>query len=130
MKILLAEKRKNHISAVKLALTQIKDCECKKISSIVIADNIKKLDKKLKKEKPDILILDGDFISYQTKENISPLKALYPEMSILILTTSFKQEKKFTKAGIEDFISKDSAEKFYNEMVIFLNKESNKKRNR
>ncbi|GAH50058.1 unnamed protein product, partial [marine sediment metagenome] len=34
------------------------------------------------------------------------------------------------KAGIEDFISKDSAEKFYNEMVIFLNKESNKKRNR
>lgn len=130
MKILLAEKRKNHISAVKLALTQIKDCECKKISSIVIADDIKKLDKKLKKEKPDILILDGDFISYQTKENISPLKALYPEMSILILTTSFKQEKKFTKAGIEDFISKDSAEKFYNEMVIFLNKESNKKRNR
>ncbi len=130
MKILLAEKRKNHISAVKLALTQIKDCECKKISSIVIADDIKKLDKKLKKEKPDILILDGDFISYQTKENISPLKALYPEMSILILTTSFKQEKKFTKAGIEDFISKGSAEKFYNEMVIFLNKESNKKRNR
>ena len=120
MKILLAEKRKNHISAVKLALTQIKDCECKKISSIVIADDIKKLDKKLKKEKPDILILDGDFISYQTKENISPLKALYPEMSILILTTSFKQEKKFTKAGIEDFISKDSAEKFYNKMVIFL----------
>ncbi|GAG69551.1 hypothetical protein ES703_112943 [subsurface metagenome] len=130
MKILLAEKRKNHISAVKLALTQIKDCECKKISSIIIADDIKKLDKKLKKEKPDILILDGDFISYQTKENISPLKALYPEMSILILTTSFKQEKKFTKVGIEDFISKDSAEKFYNEMVIFLNKESNKKRNR
>ena len=130
MKILLAEKRENHISAVKLALTQIKDCECKKISSIIIADDIKKLDKKLKKEKPDILILDGDFISYQTKENISPLKALYPEMSILILTTSFKHEKKFTKAGIEDFISKDSAEKFYNEMVIFLNKESNKKRNR
>lgn len=130
MKILLAEKRKNHISAVKLALTQIKDCECKKISSIIIADDIKKLDKKLKKEKPDILILDGDFISYQTKENISPLKALYPEMSILILTTSFKQEKKFTKVGIEYFISKDSAEKFYNEMVIFLNKESNKKRNR
>ncbi|MBA7508650.1 hypothetical protein ES705_00582 [subsurface metagenome] len=130
MKILLAEKRKNHISAVKLALTQIKDCECKKISSIIIADDIKKLDKKLKKEKPDILILDGDFISYQTKENISPLKALYPEMSILILTTSFKQEKKFTKVGIENFISKDSAEKFYNEMVIFLNKESNKKRNR
>lgn len=130
MKILLAEKRKNHISAVKLALTQIKDCECKKISSIIIADDIKKLDKKLKKEKPDILILDGDFISYQIKENISPLKALYPEMSILILTTSFKQEKKFTKVGIEDFISKDSAEKFYNEMVIFLNKESNKKRNR
>jgi len=130
MKILLAEKRKNHISAVKLALTQIKDCECKKISSIVIADDIKKIDKKLEKEKPDILILDGDFISYQTKENISPLKALYPEMSILILTTSFKQEKKFTKVGIEDFISKDSAEKFYNEMVIFLNKESNKKRNR
>lgn len=130
MKILLAEKRENHISAVKLALTQIKDCECKKISSIIIADDIKKLDKKLKKEKPDILILDGDFISYQTKENISPLKALYPEMSILILTTSFKQEKKFTKVGIEDFISKDSAKKFYNEMVIFLNKESNKKRNR
>ncbi len=130
MKILLAEKRKNHISAVKLALTQIKDCECKKISSIIIADDIKKLDKKLKKEKPDILILDGDFISYQIKENISFLKALYPEMSILILTTSFKQEKKFTKVGIEDFISKDSAEKFYNEMVIFLNKESNKKRNR
>jgi len=41
MKILLAEKRKNHISAVKLALTQIKDCECKKISSIIIADDIK-----------------------------------------------------------------------------------------
>lgn len=129
MKILLAEKRKDHTSAVKLALTQIKDCECKKISSIIIADDIKKLDKKLKKEKPDILIFDGDFISYQTKENISFLKTLYPEMSILVLAASFKQEKKFTKVGIEDFILKDSAEKFYNEMVIFLNKESNKKRN-
>jgi DNA-binding NarL/FixJ family response regulator len=130
MKILLAEKRKNHISALKLALTQIKDCKCKKITKIVIVDEIKKLDKKLKKEKPDILILDGDFISYQTKKNISSLKALFPEMSILVLTSSFEQEKKFVVAGIKDFIPKDSADKFYNELVFFLNKKSNKKRNR
>ncbi len=127
MKILLAEKKKNHMSALKLALTQIKDCKCKKISSIVIVDEIKKLDEKLKEEKPDILILDGDFLFYQTKDNISSLKALYPEMPILVLTSNFEQEKKFVLAGIEDFIPKDSADKFYEEMVIFLNKESNKK---
>jgi DNA-binding NarL/FixJ family response regulator len=127
MKILLVEKKKNHISALNIALTQIKDCKCKRISSIVIVDEIKKLDKKIIEEKPDILILDGDFIFYQAKENISSLKALYPEISILVLTSNYEQEKKFVLAGIEDFIPKDSADKFYDEMVAFLNMESNKK---
>ncbi len=120
MKILLAEKRKNHISAVQFALTQIKDSECKEISTILIVDDMNKLDKKLKKEKPDILILDESFISYQTKENINSLKALCPEISILALITSFKQGRKFAEVGVEDFVLKDSADKFYNKMVIFL----------
>ena len=38
MKDLLVKNNMNNMSALKLALTQIKDCKCKKISSIVNVD--------------------------------------------------------------------------------------------
>ena len=96
--------------------------------SLLMETDFSSIKSHIDQEKPDILILDEDFISYKTKENISSLKTLYSEMSILILITNFRQKEIFTEVGIEDFISKDSAEKFYNDMVIFLNKACDKKR--
>ena len=129
MKILLVENKTNHISAVVVALEDIKDNECKEVSTIISTDNINELDKKIKKEKPNILILNGGFLFYLTKERISSLKSLYPEMSILVLTTSFEQEMEFIKLGIDNFILKDFAVDFYKELVNFFNKEC-KKRNK
>jgi len=127
MKILLVENKTNHISAVVVALEDIKDNECKEVSTIISTDNINELDKKIKKEKPNILILNGGFLFYLTKERISSLKSLYPEMSILVLTTSFEQEMEFIKLGIENFILKDFAVNFYKELVNFFNKECKNK---
>ena len=127
MKILLVENKTNHISAVVVTLEDIKDNECKEVSTIISTDNINELDKKIKKEKPNILILNGGFLFYLTKERISSLKSLYPEMSILILTISFEQEMEFIKLGIENFILKDFAVNFYKELINFFNKECKKK---
>jgi len=124
MKILLAEKGKNLISALLLVLNHIKNTEVKEIDQILNVDRIDKLHKELKREKPDILIINGGFIDHVTIKSILFLQELYPAMKVLILSIDPGVEKKYLEAGIEDFILKgESAEIFYKSMVAFLKKE-------
>ena len=127
MKILLAEKSKNLVSALMLVISQIKENEVEEIGSILNVDGVDNLYKELKKEKPDVLIINGGFVNHKTRETVPILQDLYPAMAILILSTYPELEKKYLEVGIENFIIKgESAEVFYNSMVSFLKKEQKK----
>ena len=124
MKILLAEKGKNLISALLLVLASIKNNEVKEIGMILNVDRIDNLYKEVKKERPDVLIINGGFVDHITRESVLLLQELYPTMKILILSIDPKVEEKYLEVGIDDFIIKgDSAKVFYNSMVGFLKKE-------
>jgi len=124
MKILLAEKSKNLISALMLVITTIKDTAVKEIGPILHVDKVSSLYKELKKEKPDVLIINGGFVDHKTREAVPVMQELYPAMTILILSMDPKLEKKYLEIGIEDFILKgNSAEDFYASMLGFLKKE-------
>jgi DNA-binding NarL/FixJ family response regulator len=124
MKILIAEKSKSLVSALMLVLTQIKDTGVNKIGLILHADSIGNLYSKLKKEKPDVLIINGGFVNHKTREAMPVLQKLYPAMSILILSIDPELEERYQEIGIGNFILKgDSAERFYNSMNDFLKKE-------
>ncbi|MHB1346142.1 MAG: hypothetical protein ACYCXK_01515 [Candidatus Humimicrobiaceae bacterium] len=124
MKILLAEKEKNLVSALLLVLNNIKSTEVKGIDLIISVDSINKLHKNLEKERPDVLIINGGFVNHVTRKSVIALQELYPEMKILILSFDPELRKRYSEDGIDDFIIKgDSAEVFYNSMVSFLAKE-------
>lgn len=131
MKILLAEKSKNLVSALMLLLTQIKNTDVKNIGLILNVDKVDNLYKELKKEKPDVLIMNGDFVDHKTRETVPVLQELYPLMTTLILGTDPELEKKYLEKGMDNFLLKgDSAEDFYISMVNFLNKEQKRFQNR
>ena len=124
MKILLAEKSKDLVSALMLVITQIKDTGVNEIGLILHVDRVNNLYSKLKKEKPDVLIINGGFVNHKTREAMPVLRKLYPAMTILILSIDPGLEEKYQEIGIENFILKgDSAENFYNSMDIFLKEE-------
>ena len=125
MKILLAEKSKSLISALMLVISQIKENEVKEIGLILHVDKVVNLHKELKKDKPDILIINGGFVDHLTIKTVLTLKELYPAMKILILSIDPEVGKKYLEmVGIDDFIIKgNSAKIFYNSMVRFLKKE-------
>ncbi len=127
MKILLAEKSKLLISALMLVITQIKDSDVKEIGQILNVDKVVSLYEELKKEKPDVLIINGGFINHKTRDIIPELEMMYPGMAIMILSTDPELEEKYAEVGIRNFILKgNSAEDFYNSMVIFLRKEQDR----
>jgi DNA-binding NarL/FixJ family response regulator len=127
MKILLAEKSKDLISALMLLLTHIKNTDVKNIGLIQNVDKVENLYKKLKKERPDVLIINGGFVDHKTSDKVTILQELYPLMTTLILSTDLGLEKKYLEIGMDNFILKgDSAEDFYISMVEFLNKEEKK----
>lgn len=124
MKILLAEKSKNLVSALMLLLTQIKNTDVKNIGLILNVDKVDNLYRELKKEKPDVLIMNEGFVDHKTRETVPILQGLYPLMTTLILGTDPELEKKYLEKGMDNFLLKgDSAEDFYISMVNFLNKE-------
>ena len=124
MKILLAEKSKDLVSALMLVITQIKDTGVNEIGLILHVDRVDNLYSKLKEEKPDVLIINGGFVNHKTRDAIPVLQRLYPTMTILILSVDPGLEGKYQEIGIENFILKgDSAENFYNSMDDFLKKE-------
>ena len=127
MKILLAEKSKDLISALMLLLTHIKNTDVKNIGLIQNVDKVENSYKKLKKERPDVLIINGGFVDHKTSDKVVILRELYPLMSTLILSTDVNLEKKCLEIGMDNFILKgDSAEDFYISMVKFLHKEQKK----
>ena len=129
MKVLLAEKSENNISAIKFVLSQIRSSEIKGIGPILTASSVKGLFKTLQKEEPEVLIINGGFVDHKTKKIIPDLQSLYPYMAIMILSTDFRLEEEYLKIGVKDFILKgDSAGKFYDSMVVFLKKENKKGR--
>jgi DNA-binding NarL/FixJ family response regulator len=124
MKILLAEKSKNIVSALMLVITTIKDKEVKEIDIIMHADKVDSLYKKLKKQKPDILIINGGFVNSKTREAVPGIQRMYPDMAILILSIDPELKKKYLEIGIKNFIIKGgSAEVFYASMCGFLKNE-------
>ena len=124
MKILLAEKSIDLVSALMLVITQIKDTGVNEIGLILHVDTVDNLYSKLKEEKPDVLIINGGFVNHKTRDAIPILQKLYPAMTILILSVDPGLEGKYQEIGIENFILKgDSAENFYNSMDDFLKKE-------
>jgi hypothetical protein len=127
MKILLAEKSKDLISALMLLLTHIKNNDVKSIGPILNVDRVDNLHKKIKKEKPDILIINGGFVDHKTSEEVNSLRKTYPMMTTLVLSADLEVQKKYLEIGMNNFILKgDSAEDFYISMVKFLNKEQKK----
>ena len=127
MKILLAEKSKNLVSALTLVINQIKDTEVKEIGSILNVDRVPDLYKELEKERPDVLIMNGGFVDHKTRKEVPALKELYPLMGILILSIDPGLEKEYLDIGVKNFILKgDSAEDFYSSMIKFLKKEQKK----
>ena len=124
MKILLAEKSKDLVSALMLVITQIKDTGVNEIDSVLHVNRVNNLYSKLNKEKPDVLIINGGFVNHKTREAMPVLQKLYPAMAILILSIDAGLEEKYQEIGIGNFILKgDSAENFYNSMDSFLKKE-------
>ncbi len=127
MKILLAERSKNFVSALMLVVSQIKDTGVKEIGLILNVDRVDNLYKELKKEKPDVLIINGGFVDHKTRETVPVLQGLYPGMSILILSIDPDMKKKYLEIGVENFILKgESAEDFYASLLGFLKKEQKK----
>lgn len=124
MKILLAEKSKNLVSALMLVITTIKDKTVKEIEIILHVDKDERLYRKLKKEKPDVLIINGGFVNHKTREAVPGIQSMYPGMTILILSVDPEMEEKYLEIGINNFILKgNSAEVFYASMSGFLKKE-------
>jgi DNA-binding NarL/FixJ family response regulator len=107
-----------------LVITEIKDTVINEIGSVLHVDSVDNLYKELKKEKPEVLIINGGFVNHKTREAMPVLQKLYPAMTILILSIDPGMEEKYQEIGIENFILKgDSAENFYNSMNDFLKKE-------
>lgn len=127
MKILLAERSKNLVSALMLVIYTIKDTAIKEIDMIRHVDKVRSLYEELKKGTPDVLIINGGFVDHKTREAVPIMQELYPDMTILILSIDPKLEKKYLDIGIKNFILKgDSAEDFYASMLGFLRKEQKK----
>jgi len=127
VELFIEERQDKIVKYIEKVLTQIKNTEVKKIGSIITVDKVENLFKKLRNERPGLLILDEGFKDSKIIENIIIFKTIYPDISILILGTDFKQAEKYFEAGIDEFILKgNSAGKFYNSLVIFLKKEQNK----
>ena len=119
----MLKKVKNYFSPYACNYT-IKDSALKEIGPIQHVDKVSSLYTELKKEKPDVLIINGGFVDHKTREAVPGIQELYPDMSILILSIDPELEKKYQEIGIDNFILKgDSAEDFYASMLGFLKKE-------
>jgi DNA-binding NarL/FixJ family response regulator len=126
MKILLLHNSKNIIQAIKIVLQKFKTCKTVIRSSTLGKKDIKKLNEKLKATNPDILILDEHYLSGQITE-ASDILRKYPKVTIIVIISKNdsknKSIKQYKAAGINNFLSYDSAKSFYNEMLILLDKE-------
>ena len=125
MNILLIQKSDTLIEAIKNVLKEFQTCKIELKSSILSKYDKIKIEQKIKKNKPDILIIDEFYLKDQVEE-VSYLLNHYPRISSAVIISNLQDRrliKECTKYGISNFIPKDSSHKFYNELFIFLNKE-------
>ncbi len=123
MNILIAEERKNLLSALKLLL----ETEIEQIDYIREVSERMDLDKAVEEEKPDILIMDGEFLNHNTKDAIISFKKSYPDMSLVIIDFDHGKEKQYLKLNIDLFITKGNpSTRILNSLINFVKKKASR----
>jgi DNA-binding NarL/FixJ family response regulator len=105
MNILIAEERKNIIDSIKLLLeNEVGQTNC--ISAVLDKNCLKIADSPYK---PDILILDGEFLNKRTIDTVFSFKKYCPEMFIVLIDRDHENKKRLAKMNIDLFINKKSS---------------------
>ena len=119
MNILIAERRKNLLSALKLLL----ETEIDKIDYIEEVSDHTDLYKAVEIEKPGILIMDGDFLGKSIKNAVKSFKESYPDMSLVVIDFDHGEKRKYLQMGIDMFIIKGGPSgKVLNSLIDFVKK--------
>jgi hypothetical protein len=119
MNILIAVERKNLLSALKLLL----ETEINEIGHIEEVFNRGDLSEAIETVKPDILLMDGDFINVDTKNEVISFKKFFSEMSLVIMDFDNEKKKMYQEMNMDLFITKgDSSYKVLNSLIDFVKK--------
>lgn len=122
MNILIAERRKNLMSALKLLL----ETEIDEIDYVKEVSDHKDLYRAVESEKPGILIMDGDFLGKSIKNAVASFKESYPDMSLVVIDFDHKEKRKYLKMGIDMFITKGGPSgKVLNSLIDFVKRKIN-----
>jgi DNA-binding NarL/FixJ family response regulator len=117
MNILIAVERKNLLSALKLLL----ETEINEIGHIEEVFNRRDLSGAIETVKPDILLMDGDFINVDTKDEVVSFKKDFPGMSLVIMDFDNEKKRMYQEMNIDLFITKGSSSyKVLNSLIDFV----------
>lgn len=117
MNILIAVERKNLLSALKLLL----ETEINEIGHIEEVFNRKYLSEAIETVKPDILLVDGDFISEDIKNEVVYFKKYFPDMSLVIMDFDNEKKRMYQEMNMDLFITKGSSSyKVLNSLIDFV----------
>ena len=117
MNILIAEERKNLLSALKLLL----ETEINEIGHIEEVFNRRDLRESIETVKPDILLIDGDFIDEDIKNEVVSFKRYFPDMSLVIMDFDNEKKKMYQEMNMDLFITKgNSSYKVLNSLINFV----------
>ena len=119
MNILIAVERKNLLSALKLLL----ETEINEIGHIEEVFNRRDLSEAIETIKPDILLIDGDFIDEGIKNEVVSFKKYFPDMSLVIMDFDNEKKRMYQEMNMNLFISKGSSSyKVLNSLIDFVNR--------
>ena len=119
MNILIAAKRKNLLSALKLLL----ETEIEQIDYIGEVSDHTDLYKAVETEKPGILIIDGDFFGKSFKNAVTSFKESFPDMSLVVIDFDHGEKRKYLQMRIDMFITKGGPSgKVLNSLIDFIKK--------
>ncbi len=117
MNILIAVERKNLLSALRLLL----ETEINQIGHIEEVSSRRDLSEALETVKPDILLIDGDFIDIDIKNEIVSFKKYFPEMSLVIMDFDNEKKRMYQEMNMDLFITKgNSSYKVLNSLINFV----------
>ena len=117
MNILIAVERKNLLSALKLLL----ETEINKIGHIEEVFNRRDLSEAIENVEPDILLIDGDFIDEDIKNEVVSFKKYFPDMSLVIMDFDNEKIRMYQEMNMNLFISKGSSSyKVLNSLIDFV----------
>ena len=117
MNILIAVERKNLLSALKLLL----ETEINEINHIEEVYNRRDLSEAIKTVEPDILLIDGDFINVDIKNEVVSFKKYFPDMSLVIMDFDNEKKRMYQEMNMDLFISKGSSSyKVLNSLIDFV----------